>query len=178
MSTTTRMGSGLAVDPDKDLAMFADMARRGKHLNGIAKLGHGWRFSDGDPEDAVFDLTYERDPSPDYLDIFRTAGWTPVLSLGDAHIFKAAPGTAPVHTMGESKRDELSVNRNRYLRHSAIAVAVFALVALGLSAVSWPGWIVAILLVVAAVPVCYTVVPLIGYGRLLRKLDARRSTGF
>lgn len=163
MSTTRKMGSGLAFTPEKDLRMFADMARRGKHLDGTANLWHGWSFVDGDPEEAVFDLAYEDDPSPDYFDIFRGAGWEPVVSLGNVHVFKAAPGATPVHTSIESRREELLRNRNQYVRYALVALVVFALVVLGLALVSWNEWVEAALLVVFVFPVVYTVLPLFGY---------------
>jgi hypothetical protein len=171
MTTTSRMGSGLAFSPEKDLAMFADMARQGKHLNGISKLGHGWSFVEGAPEEAVFDLAYESNPSSDYFDIFQAAGWAPVLSLGVVHIFKAAPGTTPIHTGTESRRDELTRNRDRFLRYSGIALVAFLLVGLGIRAASWNEGLELVLLVVFVLPVVYTVVPLVGYWFHLNKLN-------
>ncbi len=176
MTTTSRMGSGLAFSPQKDLSTFADMARRGKHLSGVGRLGHGWNFVDGAPEEAVFDLAYESDPASDYFDIFRAAGWAPVLSVGDVHIFKAAPGTAPVHTGIESRRDELTRNRGRYLRYSAITLVAFLLVILGLSAVAWNEWLEVTLLIVFMVPVVYTVLPLIGYWHHLNRVNSRAGS--
>lgn len=171
MSTTSRMGNGLAVSPEKDLAMFADMAHQGKHLNGVAKLGHGWSFIDGVPEEAVFDLAYESHPSVDYFDIFRAAGWAPVISLGDTHIFKAAPGTTPVHSGVESRRDELTRNRSSYLRYSGMTLIAFLLVTLGLRAVSWNEGAELVLLMLFMLPVVYAVIPLIGYLRQLNRLN-------
>ncbi|WAP53378.1 hypothetical protein OL239_11105 [Arthrobacter sp. ATA002] len=133
-------------------------------------MGHGWSFADGVPAETVFDLAYENNASADYFDIFRAAGWMPVLSLGDAHIFRAAPGTAPVHSGGESRRGELIRNRDRYLRYSAIAVAVFLLVVLGIRLAPWNEWLELVLLVVTVVPVVYTVIPLTGYWRHLSTL--------
>lgn len=172
--TTTKIGHGLAVQPDADLALFARMARQGKHLDGVARLGHGWSFTDGPPEDAVFDLAYESNPSSDYFDIFKAAGWTPVLSLGDVHIFKAVPGTVPLHTGMKSRRDELARNRNRYLVYAALAIVACVLVFLGLRAVSWNAWLEIAIQCVFIVPVAYTVIPLIGYWRLLRKASDSR----
>ncbi|THJ68007.1 DUF2812 domain-containing protein [Arthrobacter echini] len=174
MSTTSRMGNGLAISPEKDLAMFADMASKGKHLDGVAMLGHGWRFTDGAPEDAVFDLAYEGSASSDYFDIFQAAGWTPVLSLGDTHIFKAAPGTPPIHVGTDSRREELARNRDRYLRYSATTVVAFVLVILGIGMTSWNAGLEVVLVVVFYVPVVYTVFPLVGYWRRLNTLDRSR----
>lgn len=168
--TITRMGAGLAVDPGKDLRMFADMARQGKHLSGVAMLGHGWRFVDGEPEDVVYDLAYESDTTPDYFDIFRAAGWTPVLSLEGIHIFKAAPGTSPVHSSAESRREEAERNRDRYIRYSAVALGVFLLTGILLRTLAVGAAVSAPVLTVLAVPVAYTLIPLWGYSRSLRRL--------
>lgn len=111
MSTTSRMSAGLAFEPEKDLAMFAEQAAQGRHLAGVARLGHGWKFREGEPEDAIFDLAHERDPDSDFLFYFSEAGWEHVLSLGDAHVFKAAPGTPPVHSGAASRASPRAVRR-------------------------------------------------------------------
>lgn len=163
MSTSTTMGAGLAFEPEKDLATFAEMAARGKHLTGVARLGHGWRFVEGTPEDAVFDLAYEHAPAADYLDYFRAAGWAHVLTVGDVHIFKAAPGTPPVHTGSETRREEMLRERNRFLGFSLLAVLLFLGVGLGIRHLDGNVWLELVLLFVAFLPVVYTVLPLAGY---------------
>lgn len=172
MSTTTRMGNGLAVSPEQDLTMFEEMARQGKLLNGVAKMGHGWSFIDGSPEEVVFDLAYENRPSLDYFEIFKAAGWVLVLSLGHAHIFKAPLGTPSVHAGSESRREELVRERNRYLRYSAITLAAFLILGMVIRASSWNAWAEFILLVVFVFPLTYAVVPLIGYWRQANKLKS------
>ena len=163
MSTTKTLGAGLAFEPEKDLVRFAEMAAQGKHLAGIAHLGHGWRYVDGEPEDVVFDLAYEIDPDADYLEYFRAAGWSHVLTAGNVHIFKAAPGTPPVHTGEETRREELLRERNRFVGFSLVALLLFVGVGLGLRHVDWNVWLEMALLVVALIPVVYTVLPLMGY---------------
>ena len=163
MSTTSRMSAGLAFEPEKDLAMFAEEAAQGRHLAGVARLGHGWKFREGEPEDAIFDLAHERDPDSDFLFYFSEAGWEHVMSLGDAHVFKAAPGTPPVHSGAASRAEELLRERNRYAVLSAIALAIFVLVGLGLRAVDWSSWLTAGIALLAVLPVIYTVLPLIGF---------------
>jgi len=167
---TTRMGHGLAISPEKDLAMFADMARKGKHLNGVSSLAHGFTFTDGPAEDLVFDLAYEDHPTPDNFDIFAAAGWTHTVSVGNCHIFKATPGTAPLHLGTDSKRDELVRNRHRYALYTALALAVLFTVGLLIRTMSWPSHVNVALLTVAIIPVVYSAVPLIGYLNGLRKL--------
>ena len=168
--TTTRMGHGLAVSPDKDMAMFAEMARKGKHLSGVNALAHGFTFTDGPAQELVFDLAHEDHPTPDYFDIFAAAGWTHVVSVDNAHIFKAAPGTPPLHLGTDSKRDELIRNRNRYAFHSAIALAILFAVGYVVRNSTWNIGIKSPLITIALIPVVYTVVPLVGYMNGLRKL--------
>lgn len=168
--STIRTGSGLAFTPEKDLEMFADMARRGKRLTAVSLPHHGWRFDDAEPEDVVFDMAYQANPSDEYFDLFRAAGWTPVLSYGHIHFFKAAPGTAPVHTTIESRLEEMVSNRDMYARYSAVVIAVVALALLGLAAAGWPTVPTMVLAALGAVALVYTTFPLVGYSRQLHRL--------
>lgn len=174
--STVRMGSGLAFTPQKDLDMFATMAAEGKHLVGLAGLGHGWKFEDGEPEEAVFDLTYERHPDQDYLDIFLAAGWTPVVNEGGLQVFKAAPGTVPLHTSEESRRAELVRNTRRFGAWAAgfltaLALAVWLLTMTGLS-VGWRTVVVVLL----GIPTVYTLLPFLGFAWHLLRLRRAGST--
>lgn len=150
--------------------MFADMAAKGKQLSGSSGLGHGWTFTDAPPEDAIFDLAHEDDPSPDYFAIFEAAGWTPVLSVGNIHIFKAAPGTPPVHRSTDSYRDELTRQRGTFARCAAIALAILVAVWLTVRATDWPRGLDFALLLPAWIAAVYTVLPLIGYTYRLWRL--------
>lgn len=174
MSKTHKMSTGLAFTPEKDLKMFSRMAAKGKRLDGFSGIGHGWTFTDAPPEDAIFDLTYEKDPSPDYFDMFRAAGWSSVVSMGDVHVFKAVPGTPPVHTSQESRREEIERQQKQFGRYSAITVSVwvFIFAVLWLMGVKWG--ITFNVLLFAAIPVVYTVLPLLGYTHRLRA--ARQAT--
>ena len=170
MSTSRRMASGLAFSPEKDLAMFTEMAAAGKQLSGLSNLAHGWRFVDAEPENAIFDLAYEDDPAPDYFEIFAAAGWTPVLSMGNAHVFKAVPGTPQVHSTLESRREEMVRQRNRFARYSVVTLIAFVLIGRGVMLADWNSWVEMTVLVIAALPVVYTVIPLIGYWNRAQKL--------
>ena len=167
--TTTKMNSGLAFNQERELRMFAEMAAKGKKLVGLGALGHGWRFVDAEPEQVVFDIAYEDEPSPDYFDIFAAAGWTHVFSAGNIHIFKAKPGTAPVHTALESKREELTRLRGRFAKASVVTALALVVVLLVLSRVTWPSAVEVVLVTVFIVPFVYSVFPLIGFQARLSK---------
>lgn len=157
------MSAGLAFEPEKDLASFAEMAAKGKHLAGTAKMGHGWRFVDGETEDVVFDLARESHADAEYFECFRAAGWTHVLTAADVHFFKAVPGTPPVHSGEETRREELLGERNRFAVWSLAALLVVVAVGFAISRTNWNPWLEMALLVAALVPVVYTVMPLMGF---------------
>lgn len=161
--TATKMSSGLAFTPHKDLELFSQMAAQGKHLTGVSSIGHSWTFTDGPPENAIFDLAYEAHPTQEYFEIFEAAGWTHVLSMGDVQIFKAPPGTVAVHTSAESRFEELGIQRSKFARYSMLTLSVFAVVLWMLKMVSWHPALEQLVLVLSLIPVVYTVFPLVGY---------------
>lgn len=168
--STTRMSSGLAFTPEKDLAMFEDMARRGQRLAGFSLAAHGWRFEDAEPEDVVFDMAYETNPDDDYFDLFRAAGWTPVLTYGHIHFFKAAPGTTPVHTGTESRLKEALTNRALFLRYTAVTLAAVLMVVLAMAVTDWPLAVRMAAAALSGVALVYTSFPLVGYHRQVQRL--------
>ncbi|MET3894959.1 DUF2812 domain-containing protein [Micrococcus sp. UYEF12] len=167
--STTRMSSGPAFTPEKDLARFEDTARRGQRLTGFSLAAHGWRFEDAEPGDVVFDMSYETDPDDHHFDLFRAAGWTPALTYGHIRLLKAAPGTTPVHTGTESRLEEALGNRALFLRYTAVTIAAVLLVVLAMAAADWP--LAAVLATVAGLYVLsFTDLEwrgLIGWGLLL-----------
>lgn len=160
---TVKLSGGMAFSQDRELETFSRMAARGKRLVGLGALGHGWNFEDAEPEQAVFDVAYESEPDSGYFELFDKAGWTPVLSHGNMHVFKAAPGTPPVHTTVESQRDELVALRNFFARYAVVPVGVFVIVGVLTSIVDWNEWVEFGLLFVAFIPLVYAVMPLIAY---------------
>lgn len=167
---TTKLSSGLAFAPDKDLKLFSEMAAQGKHLSGFGAFGHGWAFTDGPKEEAIFALAYEKNPNKEYFDLFSASGWQHVLSAADLHIFKAPPGTTPIHTMIESQRDELMKQRNKFAFYSVVTLLLLILVMLVFRFWSLNEWVEYAILAIAPIPVVYTVMPLAGYEVRLRKL--------
>lgn len=174
MTTTLRLAHGMAVSPQKDLELFRTMAARGKHLSSFAAVRHSWEFTDGDPIDAVFDVAYQDHADDDYFAMFRAAGWTPVLNVGNMHIFRAAPGTAPVHTDTGSAREELERNRNRAGVGALVSIVVLALATIVLGLVDAPTTIRVVVTAVLLVPVVYTTIPFFGSAAKLRKLPPTR----
>ena len=130
--TTRRMGHGMAVSPEKDLELFASMAARGQRLSGISAPGL-WLFEPAEPEQAVFAVDYTDRADEDYLALFEAAGWHRVLGVANMQIFKAAPGTRPIHTDPGAKAEALAARAGRFGRWAAACLAVLAVVALVLA---------------------------------------------
>lgn len=171
--STVRMGSGLAFTPQRDLDLFAEMAARGQHLSGTTLLGHGWRFQEGPAEEAVFDLTFESGVDQEYFELFAAAGWTHVLSTGDLHVFKAAPGTVPLHTGTESRREELVRNRNRFGLAGAASLVALVLAAWLLPKTGLAIAAVNVVLLPLLVVTIYTVLPFLGFAWHKARFDRR-----
>jgi len=173
--TTRRFGHGMAVSPEKNLALFSDMAARGQALVGISALGFMWRFKPAPAEDAVFALDYNDTPDEDYLAVFEAAGWQHVLGICDMQIFKAAPGTRPIHTERQGEKETLA---SQARRHGLAAIVFLVLMVLAFAVhitLELPRWVDVILYLVTVIPFIFTAIPWIGSMRLLRKQGRQRA---
>ncbi len=169
--TTRRLGHGMAVAPEKNLALFSDMAARGQALVGVSALGFLWKFKPAPAEDAVFALDYTDTPDEDYLAVFKAAGWQHVISIGDMQVFKAPPGTRPIYTERQGERETLTA-KARQLGRASIVWLVLIMAALAVHfALEPPRWVDSILYLVTIIPFIFSVIPWIGYRRLLRKQE-------
>lgn len=168
-----RMSLGLAFKPERDLQMFRDMALKGEHLTGTAYANHGWEFTPGEKEDVIFDMTNQANVDEDFFAMCKEAGWTHVLSLGDTHIFKAAPGTVALHTDEALEAEVLETQRNIFAKASAITAVILIVVLLLITNVEWFNIIEVVITVAALFLVVYSWLPLLGYQTKLIK--ARRK---
>lgn len=169
---TTRLSGGLAFDQDRETRLFEDMARKGKHLDGIALMGHGWSFRDGPAEEWVYDVAHEADPDPEFFELCRGAGWEHVLSNGTFHVFRAAPGTTPLRTEKADQTAEITRERDRFLRYSGVTAMIFIAVSILLALAEWNAGVETACFAVALIPVVYTWMPLAGYQWRLHRMRA------
>lgn len=164
------MGHGLAIAPEKDLALFRTMAQRGRQLTGSDLVGR-WIFADAEPEAAEFACTFEPKPTPDYYETFRAAGWQPVISQAGLQVFKGRAGAPPIHSDASLAREATANMARRYTRYTAVAAAVFLAVMVLITSVELH-MVVSLLLVLASLfPLVYTAIPLIGLMRQLRRAE-------
>lgn len=170
--TARRMGHGLGVSPEQDLAMFREMAARGKRLVGSNPLGQ-WTFTDDEPRDLVFDVI-PVGVDEQFVELCEASGWRKVLVMGGLGIFAAAPGTTPMNTDRGLQREMMQSEARHYLRVAVISLALLVLVGVlmrvGVLAGSL-GWLGLLLLLLAIFPFVYSVIPWIGTLVRIRKFD-------
>ncbi|MFC0090415.1 DUF2812 domain-containing protein [Allobacillus sp. GCM10007491] len=73
----------------------------------------------------------KEDERKEYFDFFSSAEWTHVTSEGNVHLFRAHPGTKPIHTDRDSKVEKYK-SSNRLMKNLAIP-------SLLITAFSWAG---------------------------------------
>ena len=167
---TTRFSNGLAFSHDQETKLFQDMARRGKHLDGIALFGHGWSFRDGPAEEWAYQIVYETDPDPEFFDLCRGAGWAHVLSGGTFHVFRAEPSATPLRTERTDQIAEVKHQRDSFVRYSVVTAIVFLAVCVLLKLVEWNAGVEITCFIVALIPVVYTWMPLAAYQWRLHRM--------
>lgn len=102
------MSNGLAFSEQKDMETLRKKALKGWNLEGFRFMGYKLEY--GEPEDVIYSIDYRLlapDEEAEYFEMFSSAGWTHVCSEYDRHIFKAEPGTAPIYSDLESKKEKI-----------------------------------------------------------------------
>lgn len=100
------VGSGLAFFEEKDMKMCEEMAVNGYLLDSVTAWGF-YKFERALPGELSYsvdfsDIKKEAENFPDYLEIFESAGWSYVCSLGTFHWFRAPKDTVPIYTDSKS----------------------------------------------------------------------------
>ncbi|GAF11357.1 hypothetical protein JCM19046_2877 [Bacillus sp. JCM 19046] len=97
------MSGGLAFSEERDLKKLRQHSLKGWHVKDFRPGGYS--LQKGESADYIYAFDYrllatnERD---EYLDLFTSAGWTPIASEAGIHLFRALPGTNPIHSDQES----------------------------------------------------------------------------
>lgn len=168
--TTYRMCGGLAIMPDRDMAMLKRMSAQGWHVVDLDTVLL-YRFEQGEPHDYDYAVGQERTFGPQAEELYRAAGWTPVVAANGYQVLRAEAGTTPLYTDEESQKDALRANRAWMGKRAA------AFLALSLLLLAWerfggsPFALIASLVPLAGF--VFTFLPFLGYSVSLWK--TRRS---
>lgn len=117
--------SGIAFSEETDLKTLRKYAAKGWNVKRFKRMGY--ELEKSTPEDVIFSIDIrllEDGELEEYMEMFEMAGWTHVCSDHSTHLFKAKPGTKPIYTDIDSKKEK--VNR---LRKSVIPAATISFIA-------------------------------------------------
>ena len=174
-----RLCGGLAIMPEHDMAMLADMSAQGWHLSGFSCCIL-YRFEAGEPHAYDYAVDFQRDFSAEAQELYRIGGWQPVALGPSWQILRAEAGTVPLYTDDDAQAETLSASRKgsgRAALFCALATALFFALQAWLSAQgNEPGaWSCLAVCVVFAAGFVLYFLPFVGYTRALRKIRAERE---
>lgn len=107
--TKYMMSGGLAFSEADDMNKLRCKSLEGWHLKRFRCAGY--EFEKGESEDVIYSIDYrllEPSEKDEYFEMFTIAGWAPVCSEYNMHIFKADTGIVPIYSDAESARDKIN----------------------------------------------------------------------
>lgn len=162
-----RMGNGLAISPEKDMQMFAEMSAKGWHLE--ENSGLCFRFAKGEPHRYIYALNMDEDTDETMYETYAQCGWTPVIKEKGMHIFRAEEGTPPIFSDAESKCEVLEKERKKFGIYAAVwgIITVILLIAAGILT-NW------LLMIFALMCLTNTIFALFAFWALRRQIREER----
>ena len=112
------IGSGIAISPEKDMALFKKMSKQGWHMSGT--MLSWYRFEKGEPADYDYASNMESKVTKDMLSIYEESGWMPIVACNGFQIFRAKEGATPIFSDKASEIEALEEINRGHLKWSAI----------------------------------------------------------
>ncbi|MDX8047303.1 DUF2812 domain-containing protein [Gracilibacillus sp. S3-1-1] len=119
-NTKYMMSGGLAFSENKDMEKLRKFSLKGWHVSTFAFMGY--KLTKGTSTDYIYSVDYQlldTEEKEEYVDFFHASGWTHVTSEANMHLFRALPGTKPIHTERETVAEKHE-NSGKMLIHAAI----------------------------------------------------------
>jgi len=120
------IGSGVAISPDKDMALLKKMSKQGWHMSGI--LLWWYRFEKGEPADYDYASNMESKVTKNMISIYEESGWLPIVAVDGIQIFRAKEGTTPIFSDLESEIEVLEEIKRDTLKSGIIWSMVLFLI--------------------------------------------------
>jgi len=108
------IGDGIAISPEKDMALFKKMSKQGWHMNGVRLFWY--RFEKGEPANYDYASNMESKISNDMLSLYKESGWLPIVACNELQIFRAAEGTTPIFSDLESEVEAMEEVKHNTLK--------------------------------------------------------------
>ena len=112
------LGSGIAMNPEKDMALFKDMSKQGWHFSGT--MLSWYRFEKGEPANYDYASNMEFKVTEDMLSMYQESGWTAVVSCDGFQIFRAEAGAVPIFSDLESEIEALKEIRWHNIKSAGV----------------------------------------------------------
>ncbi|EJR99326.1 DUF2812 domain-containing protein [Bacillus sp. TH22] len=116
---------GIAFSENKDFKKLRKYAAKGWIVKRFKRMGY--ELEKGNAEDVIFSLDIRElgeNDLEEYVEMFELAGWEYVCSSYNMHLFKAKPGTKPIYTDAETKREKIKNVRKPVISTVAISTAL------------------------------------------------------
>lgn len=168
---------GFAFSEESDMNKLKNYAKKGWILGSIV-AGFFYRLKKDKPQNIDYSLDYQSEATEEYFNLFKEAGWTPIVSVGnEMHIFSAQEGTKPIYSDCESEIDKYARVKKQTGKgaiYSFIAMIIFALLGKSSSIILKPIFIVAnVLFIVSMIAFIFNFMPYLAYTYRLRKMKKR-----
>lgn len=121
------MMGGLAFSESQDLAKLKKLAADGWLFDGINMYILAYRLVKGEPQAIDYAIDYQLNPDPDYFSIFKEAGWSHLLSLGEIHYFSAPEGTQPIYSEPATRLEQYQTLHDQFQKYSFIFTLILGL---------------------------------------------------
>jgi len=171
------MGDGIAISPEKDMALFKKMSKKGWHMSGVTLLWY--RFDKGEPADYDYASNMESNITKDMLSLYEESGWLPIVACDGFQIFRAIEGATPIFSDLESEveaLEEVKCNMLKSVLFWGLPFIIFHTLARVLFSRPDAGnlivtmWILlSVLSFICVIPFALNTVSFIGISRILRK---------
>lgn len=128
--------NGIAFSEATDLKILSHYAKEGWIVKRFKTMGY--ELEKGDAADLIFSIDVRNLNEQDfdeYIEIFDMAGWTYIDSQGDMHLFQSTPGTKPIYTDKQSKKEKQQRMR-KDIKPIVVISVISALIAFLISEVS------------------------------------------
>lgn len=105
------IGSGIAISPEKDMALLKKMSKQGWHFSGTWIWWY--QFEKGEPADYDYASNMESKITKDMIALYEESGWLPIVACDGMQIFRAVEGATPIFSDLDSEIEALEeIKRN------------------------------------------------------------------
>jgi len=164
------LGSGIAISPEKDMALFKKMSEQGWHLNGT--LLWWYRFHQGEPTDYDYASNMELKVTKEMLSIYKDSGWMPIIAVDGFQIFRAKAGTTPIFSDRDSEIEALEETRHNMFKAGIIwSITFLCIMSARLTIFNDNvilGGILTILSTLISIPAVINIIGFIGVNKMLK----------